>query len=576
MALAANRDSAGRPQLVRSPSPAFGPPRALLVAMAGLCVIAVAARFLAAPLDRFDEGLTLTKAALVAHGLIPYRDFWSTYGPLDMLVLGSAFRVIAVDALVERGLAIASVLLFAGTAYALITVTGVRGALRLLMTSLLALVALSIPAFNSAVLADLLLLGAFAVFLRGQLSPDPPIGRRRLGCGARRAEGGDEHAREGIRRCVTERAQETTPGSAASAPKMRVRLGGFGLTPHRGWALAAGALTALASFARPELGAALGLGLGAGYALAARLERRPGPLLAYVATAGLGVALLWGPVVLVAGPSPIYVQLVQSTVTVYARARHIPLGQGHEGPVVAVMAGAFALTWIWAVRTLWLRKLPRPEMAAALAFLITGVLLFGWVWTRADGAHALTAWPATGALLVLLLQQRRHGLPLQPRLEAAMSVVALASLALAAGGLTIRDLNLPTNRLAMLVRRIDQQVPAGQPLFVGLQRNDLALFNDTTLYFLSDRRPGTVYFENLPGLSNLDAVQQTVICQLERSHVTLAVLGPNGPGEPWNLSSHPGSTRLDAWLRAHASARETIDPYELITLRQDGAAPTAC
>ncbi len=196
MALAANRDSAGRPQLVRSPSPAFGPPRALLVAMAGLCVIAVAARFLAAPLDRFDEGLTLTKAALVAHGLIPYRDFWSTYGPLDMLVLGSAFRVIAVDALVERGLAIASVLLFAGTAYALITVTGVRGALRLLMTSLLALVALSIPAFNSAVLADLLLVGAFAAFVRGQVAP------------------------------------------------------------HRGWALAAGALTALAAFARPELGAA--------------------------------------------------------------------------------------------------------------------------------------------------------------------------------------------------------------------------------------------------------------------------------------------------------------------------------
>jgi hypothetical protein len=29
---------------------------------------------------------------------------------------------------------------------------------------------------------------------------------------------------------VTERAQETTPGSAASAPKMRVRLGGFGLS----------------------------------------------------------------------------------------------------------------------------------------------------------------------------------------------------------------------------------------------------------------------------------------------------------------------------------------------------------
>jgi len=60
-------------------------------------------------------------------------------------------------------------------------------------------------------------------------SPDPPIGRRRLGCGACRAEGGDEHGRERTRRCVTDRAQETTPGSAAAAPKMQARLGGFGL-----------------------------------------------------------------------------------------------------------------------------------------------------------------------------------------------------------------------------------------------------------------------------------------------------------------------------------------------------------
>ncbi len=61
------------------------------------------------------------------------------------------------------------------------------------------------------------------------LSPDPPNGRSRLGCGACRAEGGDEHASAHIRRSVSERAQEPTPGSAASAPKMPVRFGGFGL-----------------------------------------------------------------------------------------------------------------------------------------------------------------------------------------------------------------------------------------------------------------------------------------------------------------------------------------------------------
>jgi hypothetical protein len=507
----------------------------LLFALAGLCVIAVAARFLSAPLDRFDEGLTLTKAVLVAHGLLPYRDFWTTYGPLDMLVLGAAFHFIAVDALVERILAIATVVVFAGTTYTLMTVIGVRGALRLLMTSLLTLVPLSIPALNSAVLADLLLLGAFTTFLRGQL------GRERR------------------------------------------------------WAIVAGALTALSSFARPELGVALGVGLLAGYALTARVERRIGPLITYVSAAGLGVALLWGPVAVAAGVVPIYVQLVQSTVGVYASARHIPLGQGHEGPVVAIMACAFALTWLWAVVTLVRRRLARTEVAPVLAFLITGILLFGWVWGRADGAHALTAWPATGTLLVLLMQHRRRGIPRHARMEAAMSVVALASLALVAGALAGRDLMvpggpnvvpratlvgarawMPSDQLAALIRRIDDQVPAGQPIFVGLQRNDLVLFNDTTLYFLSDRRPGTVYFEDLPGFSNQDAVQRTVICQLVRSHVRLAVLGPNAAGEPWNLSSQPGSTRLDTWLATHASAREIIDPYELVTLLQDPATPSAC
>ena len=533
MALPAGRASAERPWPVRAPS--TGPYRAVLFALAGLCVIAVAARFLSAPLDRFDEGLTLTKAALAADGLLPYRDFWTTYGPLDTLVLGAAFHVIAVDALVERVLAIASVLLFAGTAFTLITVIGVRGALRLLMTSLLTMVPLSIPAFNSAVLADLLLLGAFTAFLRGQL-------------------GGD-----------------------------------------RRWAVVAGALTALPSFARPELGGALGVGLLAGYALTARREGRLGPLLAYAAAASLGVAFLWGPVAVAVGAAPIYVQLVQSTVTVYASARHIPLGQGHEGPLVAVMAVAFAVTWLWALGALVRRRLAPAEVASAVAFLITGVLLFGWVWTRADGAHALTAWPATGALLVLLMQHRRRGRPRDPRVEAAMSLVALACLALAAGALAGRDLQvpaspdavpratlvgarawMPSDRLAALIRRIDAAVPAGQPLFVGLRRNDLVLFNDTTLYFLSDRRPGTVYFEDLPGFSNQDAAERTVICQLARSHVSLAVLGPNAAGEPWNLSSQPGSTRLDAWLTAHATARETIDPYELVTLRPDPTAPTGC
>src|SRR2546425_4151979 len=67
-------------------------------------------------------------------------------------------------------------------------------------------------------------------YLRQQLpKPGSTDRTKQMGMRARLAQGGDEHARERTRRCVTERAQETTPGSAASEPEMLARAGGFGL-----------------------------------------------------------------------------------------------------------------------------------------------------------------------------------------------------------------------------------------------------------------------------------------------------------------------------------------------------------
>src|SRR5207248_268846 len=70
-------------------------------------------RFMVAPLDRYDEGVTLTKAALTAAGQIPFRDYWITYGPLDTYVLAAAFKVIAINVMVERAL---GMVLFGGYA----------------------------------------------------------------------------------------------------------------------------------------------------------------------------------------------------------------------------------------------------------------------------------------------------------------------------------------------------------------------------------------------------------------------------------------------------------------------------
>ena len=73
-------------------------------------------------------------------------------------------------------------------------------------------------------------------------------------------------------------------------------------------------------------------------------------------------------------------------------------------------------------------------------------------------------------------------------------------------------------------------------------------------------------------LKQTNAVQRAIACQLERSGVSLAVLGPNGDGEPWNLSSVAGSGFLDQWLAQRAVSRMPFGPYVLVRLRP-GLAP---
>ena len=208
-------------------------------------------------------------------------------------------------------------------------------------------------------------------------------------------------------------------------------------------------------------------------------------------------------------------------------------------------------------------------------------MLYKWVRIHADGIHALGVWPLVTVLLALLLARRRRSRPAPRALDASVG----------AGGLALRDLALPhaaadvpraaisgqrswmpAPELAALIRKIDTLTPEPQPIWVGVQRNDLATINDTTLYFLSARDPGTAYYIALPGLTNSETVQRVMACQLEQSGVSVAGLGPNGAGEPWNLSSVPGSTFLNQRLAQRTISRTPFGPYDLVRLTP-GLAP---
>lgn len=497
-------------------------------------------RFMVAPLDRFDEGVTLTKAALTAAGRVPFRDYWITYGPLDTYVLAAAFKAIAVNVMVERVLGMVVLALFAVVGYAVTGRLGLRGGIRLLLTGLISVVPISVPAFNSAFLANLVGVTAVLAFL-----------------------------------------------SSLDRDQQR-------------WPFLTGALMGLASFSRPELALALGIGLFAGYA-AMGLNRHAFRirLLTYVVSA-VGVALgLWGATVLMAGIAPVWFDLVTYATSLYPQARGIPFGRGDEAAVVIVLGTAFAAIWAWGLLRAYQQRSSAGERARLTALLVSGVLLFTWVRTRADGIHAMDAWPVTAILLALLIERRSlKSTPPRRAVQALVPAVGLLMLSVAAGGLVDRDLSLPhaaagvprsglsgerawmpTAGLAQVIRDIDASTPDGGPIWVGLQRNDLVTFNDTTLYFLSARNPGTVYYEALPGLTNTESGERTIACQLARAGVALAVLGPASAGERWNRSSVPGSSFLDEWLAARTIARWQVGPYQLLRLtpglRPDDRCPSS-
>lgn len=508
--------------------------RGLRAATGIVLVVALGAlvtRFTVAPLDRFDEGITLVRGMLMSQGALPYRDFWTSYGPLDSALLAAAFHVFGLQVLVERMLAAGIAILFTAVSWWLCGMVGLRGPLRLLMTGLLSLVSVSVPALTPTVLADLLGLGAFATFLR-------------------------------------------------FSDRRSLRL-----------AVAGGVLTGLASFTRPEFGVVLGMGLTAGYGVLAlrRQERSVRALAGYWLGAAVTAALLWTPTIIAAGLPIVYFNLVVHALTIYPAGRRIPLGQGADAPAVLGFAACFAVIWLWGGTRAMRHRADPTELARLTALLVSAVLAFDWVVTRADAPHAIGAWPLTALLLALLLQ-RRTAAQAPARHAAAISLIAVCLFTAAVVALAGRDLArpaqpaaiphaaivggrawMPAPQLNALVRAIDAAVPAGDPVFIGLQRNELVVFNDAMLYFLAGRRPGTRYEEYIPALTTDARIQEEMTCQLARSGTTLAVLGPNAAGEPTNASSRPGSTLLDEWLRAHTAARIDLPPYVLLTLRLDPA-----
>ena len=97
--------------MVRGPASTFisgeVKPRVPWIALVFVSIAAQLA-WMDATVGTYDEGLVLVGADRVLRGDMPYRDFWTLYGPGSYYLLAGLFRLFGEFALVERAFDVAA------------------------------------------------------------------------------------------------------------------------------------------------------------------------------------------------------------------------------------------------------------------------------------------------------------------------------------------------------------------------------------------------------------------------------------------------------------------------------------
>jgi hypothetical protein len=100
---------------------------------------------------------------------------------------------------------------------------------------------------------------------------------------------------------------------------------------------------------------------------------------------------------------------------------------------------------------------------------------------------------------------------------------------------------------------LQERIPAGEPIFVGLTRHDKVFANDVGLYFVSKFRPITKWYQFDPGLQTNAIIQASIIEDLERAKPKFVVLDSKWENviEPNDSSVVGGVVLLDHYIVGH-------------------------
>ena len=501
----------------------------------------------------YDEGLVLTNAERIRAGEVPYRDFWTMYGPGYFYALAGLFSLVEPTILVARLFDTVLRFLLTLEVYLLArTMTSRRVALLpyAFVTFWLATIRFySYPAFPAT---GTLLLAALALtgYLQGGRSRWLFLSGMALGLTA----------------------------------LLRLDFGGYG-------AFGFGLALVLFEFRKPS-------------ATGGAWPTRPARVLKAEASMAAGALLVALPVyaylVLASGFATVFDDLVVFPATVFRAVRHLPVpplipdfsqltgGQWNDWLRLYLPLAIYAIAIVVSLRWLFFRPGPpsqRRPAVGALFLALTGTGL-GLVVKATSRYHDLHVLPTTmcAVILATALIGRIPG-RLWRSTPLKIGFAGLAFLFLTGpyvahfGMLVTHGPTLPTVCYSQLARAgcvpvghdregvadyLQANTRSDEYVFVGNSRHDLLFVNDLLLTFLVDRRSPTKYAELHPGLATTLPTQQVIANDLAEKDVQWVVTMQVWESREPNASSiSSGVTFLDDYIREHYRPERTFGSYQV-------------
>lgn len=122
-----------------------------------------------------------------------------------------------------------------------------------------------------------------------------------------------------------------------------------------------------------------------------------------------------------------------------------------------------------------------------------------------------------------------------------------------------------TDNLVQAVQYIQMRVPPGEPIYVGDTRHDKLVVDDPMFYFLAARSSATRYAELVPGIVTTAEVQSEIIGNLQSNRVKYVVLW-SAPDitEPNRSAESSGVRILDNFIRANYDEVAHFGKYAIL------------